>query len=155
MSNKLKLLFGTPEHGWLPLTLEYGNFKLELDVSDVPMDPMRQLCDALIQLLKGIKTPDKVMLHLEPYCYYLQLLMVDKGYQVVVSESEYWESPAQQAQVITGDFQTIILPLYRALKQFWAKAYQHPHWEELDSERISLLTDLIKDKKNTSRPKKL
>lgn len=155
MTNKLKLICGIPKHGWLPLCLEWGRFTLELEVSDVPVDPMGQLCDALIQLNKGIGTPDEVLWHLEPYCYYLQLLAMDKGYQLVVSESEYWDSPKRPTQVLIGDFQTIILPLYRSLKQFWAKAHHPPHWEELDSERISILTDLIKDKKNTARPKKL
>ena len=59
--NKLKISFGQAHHGWLPTTLTYGDFKLEVDISDVPIDPMEQLCTALIQLLKGIQEPIKVI----------------------------------------------------------------------------------------------
>lgn len=155
MKESMKLTIGEPEHGWLPLVLEYGAFQLELDVSDVPTDPIKQLCDTLIQLNKGIVQPDRIIWHLEPYCYYLQLEMVTNGYEAQVLESDTFDSPTTVVQVIHGTFETLILPLYRSLKKFHAEAHQPPHWEELDSERIKLLTDLIKDKKNTIRPKKL
>lgn len=155
MRQSIRLVIGEPEHGWLPLVLEYGVFQLELEASDVPQDPMQQLCDALIQLNKGIAQPDQVIWHLEPHCYYLQLEMVDDGYKIQILESVNLDSPVTVVQVIYGTFETLVLPFYCSLKDFDAKAHQPPHWEELDPERIKLLTDLIKDKKNTIRPKKL
>lgn len=141
--NKIHLEFGAPEHGWLPTRFSYNDFNLELDISDVPVDPMVLLCDALIEITKGIQEPGPILWHLEPYCYYLQLNKTDTGYKASVLESDQFDGPARLAKEITGTFVEIILPLYRSLRAFWSKSYKPPHWEELDPNRIKILTELI------------
>lgn len=145
--NKIEIEFGIPEHGWLPTTFKFGEYQLELEISDVPQDPIVQLCDALIQINKGVKEPNQIIWHLEPYCYYLQLMIVDGQYKVVVLESDEFDSPSKTTKEIIGSFETIILPLYRGIKKFSSKSYRKPHWDELNSERIDELTNLIKEKK--------
>lgn len=145
--NKLKLVFGTAHHGWLPTLLTYNDFVLEIEISDVPVDPMEQLCTTLIQLMKGIREPIKVIWHLEPYCYYLQLENVITCYKVKLLESKDFESPMTLTKEIEGSFENMILPLYRAVKAFDSQAYNDPHWERLDEDRVAELTKLMKQKK--------
>ena len=109
---------------------------------------MVQLCDALIGIAKGINEPSQVTWHLEPRCYYLQFRRSEDQYQAIILESDHYESPAKINTTITGTFEEIILPCYRALKAFWSKAYKPPHWEELDSKRIEELTKLVREKKD-------
>ena len=146
--NKIIIEFGVPEHGWLPTTFKFGDYQLELEISDVPLDPMVQLCDALIQINKGIKEPNRIIWHLEPYCYYLQLMIVDGQYKVVILESDEFDSLSTATKEILGSFEAIILPLYRGLKKFWSQSFKKPHWDELNPKRIDELTNLIKETKN-------
>jgi hypothetical protein len=64
----LNIEFGQPEHGWLPVSLRHGDFELEFEASDVPINPIDQLISGLIQITKGIST--EVWWHLEPGGYY-------------------------------------------------------------------------------------
>lgn len=143
---RIKIEFGIPEHGWLPIKLNYRDYQLELEISDVPLDPMVQLCDTLIQISKGIKEPNRIIWHLEPYCYYLQLMITDGQYKATILESDELDSPTKITKEIIGSFDEIVLPLYRGLKKFWSQSFKSPHWDELDSKRIEELTDLIKIK---------
>lgn len=146
---KLKVVFGEAYHGWIPRVLTYKGFSLEVTISDVPIDPMEQLCTALIELMKGISKPIKVIWHLEPYCYYLELEKIGQKYKMILSESKSFDSPMTLTKMIEGDFETLILPLYRALKSFYSYTYQPPHWALLEVDRIIELTNLIKDKKRS------
>lgn len=149
--NEITIEFGTPEHGWLPTNLSHKDFEIELEISDVPLDPMVQLCDSLIEINKGISESSRIIWHLEPYCYYLQLRKLESGYKVIVLESDEFDSPTKITTEISGTFEEIILPLYRALKKFWSKSFKVPHWEELDPKRIEELTKLIKEKKEHNK----
>ncbi len=50
---KIDIEFGVSEHGWLPMVFRYQDFELKLEISEVPLNPMAQLCDALIQINRG------------------------------------------------------------------------------------------------------
>lgn len=145
--DRIQIEFGMPEHGWLQMNFKYHDFELELDISDVPLDPMVQLCDTLIQITKGINKPDRVIWHLEPYCYYLQLERSQNDFKATILESDELDSPTKVTKEILGGFEEIILPLFRELKRFWSKSYKHPHWDELETARIEELTNLIKVKR--------
>lgn len=47
----------------------------------------------------------------------------------------------------SGSFDEIILPLYRAVKQFYSQSFTKAYWNQLDSKRIKDWTDLINIKK--------
>lgn len=146
-STKLHIDFGIPEHGWLPTIFQYQDYKLELEISDVPVDPMIQLCNALIGINKGIHEPTRIIWHLEPYCYYLQLKFENGRYIAIIYESDEFDSPAKLTKEITGTYDEIILPLFRGLKKFWSHSSKKPHWDKLDSKRIDELTKLTKEEK--------
>jgi len=144
---KIKVDFGVPEHGWLPINLNYIDFDLALYVSDVPVDPMLQLSDALIQICKGVNQPDSIIWHLEPYCYYLKFEARDSDYRVTILESAKIHSPTKLTLEIEGAFEEVVLPFYREVKKFWSKNHKPPNWNELEDERINELTKLIKNKR--------
>ena len=142
---KLKIEFGIPEHGWLLMNFQWEDFSLELDLSNVPTDPMEQLCDTLIQISSGIPNPTKVIWHLEPYCYYFELKKLKENYKVTISESDEFESkPVRLVKEFEGNYDQIILPLYRSIKRFNSYSYKKPHWDEMNSKHIQELTQLIK-----------
>lgn len=145
--SKLHIEFGIPKHGWLPTILQYEDYKLELEISNVPLDPMVQLCDALIEMIRGVKEPCRIRWHLEPYCYYLQLVVVDGVYKAIILESEEFDGPSTVTKEIVGSFESIILPLYRGLKKFWLQSFKKPNWGELSSERMDELSKLIQEKR--------
>ena len=144
---KISIHFGIPEHGWLPTVFKYGNFALALDISDVPLNPMAQLCDSLIQLLKGIDKPQIIPWHLEPYCYYLQLNKMDTYYNATILESEDFDSSKKVTFEAKGNFESIVLPIYRGLKKFHSKEYGPPNWDKIDSKRIKELKRLVEKAK--------
>lgn len=144
---KIKIEFGHPSHGWLSMFFNYNDYNLELQVSNIPVDPMKQLCDALIQLSKGIKEPNDIVWHLEPYCYYLKLMLEDNGYKAIILESESFYGASKIVKEISGSFEEVILPLYRSLKKFYSKKYDVVHWGDVEIKRIEELTILIKEKK--------
>ena len=145
--NIINIQFGTPEHGWLPLKLSYKDFALDLDISNVPVDPIQQLCDSLIEINKGIRKPTKVVWHLEPYCYYLQLQKVENGYEAIISESDSLDSSSRDTINISGTFEEVIVPFHKALKGFYSKRFEQSDWETMDKRRIHELTALMKSKK--------
>lgn len=145
--SKIDIEFGIPEHGWLPMSFRYQGFELELEISDVPQNPIVQLCDALIQINKGITRPTRIIWHLEPYCYYLQLELVKSRYKIIISESDELDATAKITKEIAGDFDSIVMPLYRGLKRFWSKESKPPHWEQPEPGKIKELTTLIKGRK--------
>ena len=140
---KISLEFGIPNHGWLPILFKFADFKLEIEISDIPLNPMTRLCDSLIQLLKGINQPEIIPWHLEPHCYYLQLKKTDTNYKVIILESKNLNSPTKSVFETNGNFKTIILPIYRSLKKFYSKAYQPPDWERIETRKIEELKRLI------------
>ena len=145
--DKISIQFGIPEHGWLPTVFKFKDFELELDISDVPLNPMNQLCDSLIQLLKGIDEPDIVLWHLEPYCYYLKLKRIGENYKAIILESENYDSPTKLTFEAKGNLKSIVLPIYRSLKNFHSKAYLSPNWDLIESVRIEELKLLIEKEK--------
>lgn len=149
--SKLKIEFGVPEYGWLPTYIKCNDFEITLDVSDVPIDPMYLLCNSLIQILKGIDFPNKVLWHLEPYCYYLQISKECNDYKLQITESDNYDSPSKIAFETKGSFDYLIMPLYRSLLKFESKDYRPPHWEGLDKKRIQVLRQLVKEKKEHNK----
>ena len=109
---------------------------------------MDELCNALIQIKKGIKTPDQVIWHLEPHCYYLHITNTGPLFHIQITESTDYLGPQQPVLSIRGGLMMkIIMPLYRGIKKFASFTYDESHWRKINPERIQYLTDLIKSKK--------
>lgn len=146
---KIKIDFGTPNVGWLPMNFQYGDFELTLNISRIPLDPIPQLLEALLLIHKGMPNPSKIIWHLEPKCYYFQLEKIDNQFIVKIFESAYFESPMQIVETFTGEYEDIILPLYRGLKKFSSGGYKEPHWGVLAEDKVVELTSLVKRRKTS------
>jgi hypothetical protein len=145
--NKIQIEFEAIQSNWVPITFSYKDYQLELIASYLFCDPMVQLCDALIEICKGIKEPSPVSWDLESYCYHLQLVVADEQYKVIILEGNGFYAPATITREISGSFHEIILPLYRALKKFWSYSSSQSTLNKLESQRIEQLTKLMKKMK--------
>jgi hypothetical protein len=140
------VIFGQPEHGWLPLTLNVDAFELELDVSDVPINPLEELCNSLRLVLKGGEA--SVWWHLEPTWYQFHFEpRLDELLLSICRCSHYQQDGTKIFQYI-GDFNSIILPFYRALKQFSSRSIPEQDWPTMDKEILGRLTDLVRARKS-------
>jgi hypothetical protein len=141
----VRLVFGQPAHGWLPLTLYIEAFELTLDVSDVPINPIEEFCNCLCLVLKGGEAA--VWWHLEPTWY--QFHFEPRLDKVVFS---IWQAARyQRAETLifqyAGDFASLILPFYRALKQFTSLPISEKDWPTIDQEKLRQLTELVRVQK--------
>jgi hypothetical protein len=136
--------FGIPEHGWLPVEIEAGNYALLFEASDVPINPLNELCSALISVAYG-KSAD-VNWHLEPTWYHFHFETNDEMITLTIIASERYGLKADAQFSITGTFESLVLPIYRELKSFAVTDYG-TDWPSADSARIKKLTELIKARK--------
>lgn len=141
------ITLGQPEHGWLPVALTVEAFELALDVSDVPVNPLEELGQALRLVVQG--GAGVVCWHLEPSWY--QFRFAPGGKEV---EFSVWTGPSYHQQDIEllyykGTFDAVVLPFYRALKQFATRSFTDHDWPALDPEKLQRLTNLVHARKQT------
>jgi hypothetical protein len=68
MTEKLRIDFGIVEHGWYPINVYGGDVHLVIDASDVPIDPLEQLVEAVVKCFVDNQASEAWM-HLEPNYY--------------------------------------------------------------------------------------
>lgn len=141
-TEKLKVEFGQPEHGWLHVDMQLGNFKLKFEASDVPINPIDQLISAIREITKGSKA--EVWWHLEPAGYYLCFDKLDRIYKLAILFEEADKNSKEIVFQTEGSYQNLIMPFYRAIKKFVSLAYDEPHWPKTEEIEIKKLTDLVK-----------
>lgn len=142
----LKCKFGEPEHGWLPVELSLEGQILNLDVSDVPADPINCLILGLDRTINGLQ--DEIFFHLEPdgYLFCFESLS-EKRFSFRLERSEC-DAARQQSRTLiyesTGGKNDIILPFWRAIREFASHCYVEPAWPTVDHEALLKLTKLVK-----------
>jgi len=136
--------FGVPVHGWLPVEIDFGDFTLQLDASDVPVNPLDELCSALILVLQGAST--EVGWHLEPAWCFLRFETTNNSVTLVVFESAAFKGKADEKLRVTSSVEELVLPWYRALKSFCTADYG-ADWPATDVSGIEKLTQLVKARK--------
>jgi hypothetical protein len=141
----VRILFGPPKHGWLPLTLYVDAFELALDVSDVPINPLEELCSSLRLVLKGGDA--SVWWHLEPTWYQFHFEPASSELVFSVWQCSSYQKAGLRIFQHTGNFDAIVLPFYRALKQFASHPTSEKDWPSIDKENLKHLTDLVRARK--------
>ncbi len=120
----LKIEFETPEHGWMPVKIIYGDVEEHFDVSDVPVDPISQLEDALDSAITG--GGGEVWWHLEPAGYYLNLHAERGSYRMKL---EYSVNSMKESRELVfeflGSIEETLIPLWRSLRKL-----QSYNWSE-------------------------
>ena len=145
------VLFGQPEHGWLPLTLNVGEFVLELDVSDVPVNPVEELCECLGLVLQGVEA--SVWWHLEPAWYQFRFAPTPREVVFSIWTSASHQGAATNVLQHTGDVESVVLPFYRAFKHFTAREISEKHWPGIAPKKVSRLTEMVRARKATMKGK--
>ncbi len=139
----MKLKFGKPNHGWLPVKIESMEWAVEFESSDVPEDPLYQLIDGLCKVLNSSEA--EVWWHLEPAGYFFNLSRAKDKYKLDISFSmDSRADNREDIKSLTGDFDEVILPVWRGLKDFYSRKYSSPHWPDEPTVDMSALNSKIK-----------
>src|SRR5687767_1338396 len=128
--DKLKIEFGQPEHGWLPVTLRQRDFELRFRASDVPVNPIDQLISGIRQITKGITT--EVWWHIEPEGYYFDFDRKGDEYKLRISFATRDKGERELVYETQGKYEEIIMPFYRSIKTFFTQKIDVPHWPKTD-----------------------
>lgn len=118
----LKIEFEEPTHGWLPVKMTLNDIEECFKASDIPLNPISQLEDALFSAITG--NGDEVWWHLEPGGYYLNIHRENHNYRLKL---EYSPDSKKQSREdvfdITGSFKEIIVPIWRSLRSLQSMGY--------------------------------
>jgi hypothetical protein len=144
--NKLQLTIGNPKNGWLPIELKSSDFKLEFNASNVPKNPTDKLCEFLILAINGIES--EICWNLEPECYFFELKPNGKVIDFIISKSGGITENGNLIYKLTGDFESLILPMYRSLKKFSTLEFEKADWKKINQIKLNKLTELVTKRKN-------
>ena len=138
----LKLNFQKPEHGWVPVKLEYKEKVIEFDGSDVPNNPIQGLIDALLKIIRGDSS--EVWWNLEPDGYFFTFERNNENiiFRVFFAENSE-EYNRREVLCVEGEINKIVLPMWRGLKKFLSYSAVEPHWPEVSSTEVINLNGLI------------
>ncbi|MCX7552239.1 hypothetical protein [Xanthomarina sp. F2636L] len=142
---KIELNIGNPTNGWLPIELKSADFELEFIASNIPEIPTDKLCESLILAINGIET--EICWNLEPECYFFVLKPNEQDFELSISKSKEITEKTNLIYKMTGNFKSVILPMYRSLKKFNTLEFEKADWKKIDQEKLHKLTELVKSKK--------
>jgi hypothetical protein len=142
---KIELNLGNPKNGWIPIELKSTDFELEFNASNIPENPIDKLCESLILAMNGIKT--EICWNLEPECYFFELKQSGKNINLNTTNSSGMTKNRNLIYEQTGDFESVILPMYRSLKKFSTLGFDSADWKKIDQEKLNKLTELVASKK--------
>ena len=143
---KIELNLGNPKNGWLTIELKSTDFELEFNTSNIPENPTDKLCESMILAINGIET--EICWNLEPECYFFELKPSGKRIDFIISKSVGITKKRNLIYKLTGDFETMILPMYRSLKKFSSLEFDKADWEKIDQTKLNKLTELVTERKN-------
>ena len=132
---QIRVTHKPPRDGWLRLELAIEGRTIELDVSDVPNNPVQELLDAIDGAASGTAT--SVWWHLEPDGYLMYFLPIEGDIDFTLAFAP--RSEQRSAQVIAstrGGRRKILMPFLGFLRDFQARSYQEPHWPPVDFHRL-------------------
>lgn len=145
-TQKIKLNLGKPKSGWLPIELKFVDFGLEFIASNIPENPTDQLCESLILATNGVKT--EICWNLEPEYYFFELEPFGKNINLSITKSDGLTDSRNLIYKVIGDFESLILPMYRSLRKFSTLEFNKTDWTKIDQIKLNKLTVLVADKKN-------
>ncbi|WP_047419583.1 hypothetical protein [Cellulophaga sp. Hel_I_12] len=145
---KIELNLGNPKSGWLPIELKSTDFELEFNASNIPENPTDKLCESLILAINAIET--EICWNLEPEFYVFELKQHGKEIELNISKSGGITENRNLIYKLTGDFESVILPMYRSLKKFNTLEFKKADWKKIDQDKLNKLTELVAERKKTT-----
>lgn len=121
---------------------------MEFNTSNIPENPTDKLCESLILAVNGIET--EICWNLEPEFYFFELKQSGKEIELNISKSGTMTENRNLICKLTGDFESVILPMYRSLKKFNTLEFEKADWKKIDQEKLNKLTELVAERKKTT-----
>jgi hypothetical protein len=144
---KVQLLDLTgPIHVFYEAIENNAPFELEFNASNIPENPTDKLCETLILAMHGIET--EICWNLEPECYFFELKQSGKNINLNISNSSGITKNRNSIYEMTGDIESVILPMYRSLKKFSTLEFDNADWKKIDQIKLNKLTELVASRKN-------
>lgn len=114
----------------------------------MPENPIDALVYGLGSAIDGLEA--EVWLHLEPSSYYLRFTpREDSQFGLCIEFSERDTAQPQNRDLLfeaRGNKREIILPFWRACKEFIGSSYDDPAWPKCDEDALARLNKLVKSK---------
>jgi hypothetical protein len=148
---KIKLKLGIPEHGWLKMRLTCGTYELLDHISDVPNNPIDDLREVLSILVQYPRGMYQVEISLEPAYYYFEFEREESLFSILISFARNDSSKKEAVQKIYGNFDEIVMPIYRALMDFYSYKYTEPHWPPTSDKLVKKFKETIKSEQQNNR----
>lgn len=141
MDYSVSILFGTPEHEWLPVEFNYKDFHLRFSASGVLNSPIRELYDAVSKLQD--EEVKRITWWLEPGAYFFDFQRKGQNFVLTITSTDdlhggEW-AYVSQLIIITGSEKEIIEPFRMALKDFSSLVYEEDHWQHVDKDQLKHL----------------
>ena len=121
------------------------DFELEFIASNVPEIPTDKFCKSLILALNGIET--EICWNLEPECYFFKLKPSVNGISFLISKTGGITENRNLIYELNGNFESVILPMYRSLKKFSTLEFNNEDWKKIDQMKLNKLTKLVTERK--------
>ncbi|WP_298549282.1 hypothetical protein [uncultured Aquimarina sp.] len=149
IEGKIKLRFEKPEYGWLLMNFVCGDYELKLHISNVPNNPIDDLRSALMTLNEPNYEAwgsQEVIFHLEPACYYLVIERNNENLDLKIFHSKDYGGKKYTVKNISGNYNQILMPIYRALMNFYSYEHNESDWSKTDEKLIQKLKKTVKNK---------
>jgi hypothetical protein len=136
--DSLRVAFGKPEHGWLPVSIRLGEKLLEFDASDVPVNPVDELVEALLAVTDG--HPKTVWWHLEPLGYYCYFTPQSKEVQLRITFEGHFGGE-QEITIAILPKQDVLLAFWSAIQTLLSYDLGEYDWPKLAVENLRILEE--------------
>lgn len=99
----------------------------------------------LRSVIKGIEAEG--WWHLEPEGYYFEFDKFSDDYTLNISLAKSENSDRKMVFKAKGSYESLILPIYRAIKKFTDQQHDSQNWPSTDKAELEKLTELVKEAK--------
>ena len=138
----MEVKLGTPQHGWVDLSIIDGKFTLEDSISDVPFDFVDRIAVGITKLL-DVGGEHQAVLGLEPNYYVLTFAEFEDAFSFKMELEFEFPKPVGSGVLhhAKGSFDEILLPFVHALQRFYNIPADESHWPACDPNNMERLVN--------------
>lgn len=147
--DKLEFNLSHPSNGWINVKFRHLNFEINFIASNIPENPIQNLCNSLILTLNNIES--EFYWNLEPEYFHFEFKFDKKNYILNISKSISINNDKKLIYKLIGDYESLILPFYRSLKKFNTLELDEKNWKKLDNTSLDKLSNLVNIRKKSKK----
>ena len=154
--DSLRLKFGSAKHGWLPLTLELENKKLEFCLSYMPNDFLLELTEALVGTLQNEGTHVATLPEEPAESEWIFYRVQDQLVFSIVQHSDHRRIRNKSAKLLEcwGTPIEVVVPLWRGLRELDSRKLKEgfkQSWSfDFPSDALNRLTSQIRSNESAT-----